>query len=95
MYYGLNIEDPMSLAETGVALNISYGYGYQLYRATMSMLKEYLRGTASSLDLYLLDERSKKILDLFMQPSIHGYRPWEEESGWSPDKEYEAFKLLI
>lgn len=93
MYWGLNIEDPMSLTEIAVALNISYGYAYQLYRATMWMLKEYLRGTVSTLDLCLLDERSKKILEIFMQPSSHKHD--EEELGWSPDEEYKVLKLLI
>jgi RNA polymerase sigma factor (sigma-70 family) len=93
MRFGIDIDDPMKISDIATELQISNGRVQQLYRATMLMLKEYLRGTVSTLDLCLLDERSKKILEIFMQPSSHKHD--EEELGWSPDEEYKVLKLLI
>ena len=93
MRFGIDIDDPMKISDIATELQISIGRVNQLYRQTISILWGALKGTVSSLDLHLLDERSKKILEVFMLPKSHKHDV--EELGWSRDELYKAFKLLI
>ena len=93
MRFGIDIDDPMKISDIATELQISIGRVNQSYRQTISILREALRGTVSNLDLNLLDERSKKILEIFMLPKSHKHDV--EELGCSPDEVFKAFKLLI